>query len=102
MSTEPVSTAIITQSPSVRLVRLRLAIGLIKTAGTYTIGALMGLDWGEMTHQQQFLIVVAGVVALATHVEAFNDKTSARAEQGKTEQAKKAGTAAPMPIPPTV
>ncbi len=65
------------------MVALRLTILLTKTAGSFIIGALMGLDWGELSHQQQFLIVIAGVVAIATAIEAFYDKTSARAEQGK-------------------
>ncbi len=80
---DPTSTPIITQSPSNKMVALRLAILLVKTVGAYLVGALMGVNWGDLSHQQQFLIVVAGVVAIATAIEAFYDKTSARAEQGK-------------------
>lgn len=87
---------IVTQSPSQKLVALRLSLLMVKTAGTFTIGALMGLDWGQLSHQQQFLIVVAGIVALATAVEAFHDKTSARAEQGR-ETMRAGNTPSPFP-----
>jgi hypothetical protein len=76
------TTPIVTQSPSNRAVARKLTLLIIKTAGAYTVGALMGVDWSEMSHQQQFLIVVAGVVAIATAIEAFYDKTSANAATG--------------------
>ncbi len=97
---------IVTQSPSPAMVWLRLGILLTKTAGAYLVGALMGLNWSEMSGQQQFLIVVAGIVALATAIESFYDKTAARAEQGaamiasgNTASPFPAASASPTPIP---
>ena len=83
-----------TAAPSEGLAAMRLTILLIKTGGSFIIGALMGLDWAELSGQQKFLIIVAGIVALATAVEAFNDKTMSRLADGKAATA--AGKTPPL------
>ncbi len=69
--------------PTVRLAGGRLAILIIKTVGSATIATLMGVNWVEMTTQQQVMAILAITVNVATAIEAFFDKTMSRLAEGQ-------------------
>ncbi len=98
---EPAAPAPATPPPTPTLAAGRLAILLIKTVGTATLGVLMGVDWSEMSTQQQVMALVAIAVNAATAIEAFFDKTMTRLSDAKAARLASGRTAAPFGPAPT-
>jgi hypothetical protein len=63
--------------------RAKIAWTAIKALCASILGVLTGVDWVEMSAQQQFMAIIAITLSLATAMEALYDKTMSSRAAGK-------------------
>ncbi len=65
------------------MARWKIVVVVTKSIGSAILGVLMGSDWLEMSHQQQFMAVIAIIVNACVAIEALYDKTMSSRAAGK-------------------
>lgn len=85
---------IVAQFPTDTQARWKVVLVVTKSAGSAIISTLMGVNWVEMTGQQQIMAVIAIMVNVVTAIEALYDKTMSTRAAGKAAAGR---TSVPFP-----